>query len=250
MLTLEQLYKLGLNVDIDMFEGLNLPDGNPLDRDILINTIIEKCGLNIPIYADPRVMASAITIWSARNQYTFAHVGKIFNAVYSPIENKDYYEDETIGRSRDMTDNTTGSNTRAENLSTNNSTTVTEQKVSTHSGTDTTTDEAETSAYNASDYQDNNKNTSELQHGEVISDAGNGSTTGTGSSAKQIAGNRTDNKTIDEDETTTTTRHQHGNIGITTSNKMQLEEYEMLATYNPYSFIAGLFENELTLFVY
>ena len=113
MLTLEQLYKLGLNVDIDMFEGLNLPEGNPLDRDILINTIIEKCGLNIPIYADPRIMASAITIWSARNQYTFAHVGKIFDAVYSPIENKDYYEDETIGRSRDMTDNTTGANTRA-----------------------------------------------------------------------------------------------------------------------------------------
>lgn len=250
MLTLEQLYKLGLNVDIDMFEGLNLPEDNPLDRDILINTIIEKCGLNIPMYADPRVMSSAITIWSARNQYTFAHVGKIFNAIYSPIENKDYYEDETIGRSRDMTDNTTGSNTRAENLSTNNSTTVTEQKISTHSGTDTTTDEAETSAYNASDYQDNNKNTSELQHGEVISDAGNGSTTGTGSSAKQIAGNRTDNKTIDEDETTTATRHQHGNIGITTNNKMQIEEYEMLATYNPYSFIAGLFENELTLFVY
>ena len=250
MLTLEQLYKLGLNVDIDMFEGLNLPEENPLNRDILINTIIEKCGLNIPMYADPRVMASAITIWSARNQYTFAHVGKIFNAIYSPIENKDYYEDETIGRSRDMTDNTTGSNTRAENLSTNNSTTVTEQKISTHSGKDTTTDEAETSAYNASDYQDNNKNTSELQHGEVISDAGNGSTTGTGSSAKQIAGNRTDNKTIDEDETTTATRHQHGNIGISTNNKMQIEEYEMLATYNPYNFIAGLFENELTLFVY
>lgn len=250
MLTLEQLYNLGLNVDIDIFSGLTLPDNNPLDRDILINTIIEKCGLNIPMYADPRIMASAINIWSARNQYTFAHVGKIFNAVYSPIENKDYYEDETIGRSRDVTDNTTGSTTKAENLTTNNSTSVTEQKISTHSGTDTTTDENETSAYNASDYQDNNKTTSSLVHGEIISDSGNGSTTGTGSSAKQIAGSRTDNKTIDEDETTTTTKHQHGNIGITTNNQLQTAEYEMLAIYNPYSFIAGLFENELTLFVY
>lgn len=250
MLTLEQLYKLGLNVDIDMFEGLNLPDGNPLNRDILINTILEKCGLNIPMYADPTVMASAITIWSARNQYTFDHVGKIFNAVYSPIENKDYYETEETGRSRDMTDNTSGSTTRAENLTTNNSTSVTEQKVSTHSGTDTTTDVNETSAYNASDYQDNNKTTSDLVHGEVISDAGNGSTTGTGSSAKQIAGSMTDNKTIDEDETINVTRHQHGNIGITSNTQLQTMEYEMLATYNPYSFIAGLFENELTLFVY
>ena len=250
MLTLGQLIKLSENIDIDIFEGLTLPEGNPLNRDILINTIIEKCGLNIPMYADPHVMASAITIWSAKHQYTFDHVGKIFNAVYSPIENKDYYEDEETDRARDMTDKTEGSSTRAENLTTNNSTTVTEQKISTHSGTDTTTDEGETSAYNATDYQDNNKTTSELQHGEVISDAGNGSTTGTGSSAKQIAGSMSDDKTIDEDEKTTITRHQHGNIGVTSNNQLQAAEYEMLATYNPYNFISGLFENELTLYIY
>lgn len=250
MLTLEQLYKLGVNIDIDIFDGLTLPEGNPLNREILINTIIEKCGLNIPMYSDPYIMASAINIWSARNQYTFDHVGKIFNAVYSPIENKDYYENEEIDRARDMTDKTKGSSTRAENLSTNNSTSVKEEKISTHSGTDTTTDVGEVSAYNASDYQDNNKTTSDLVHGEVISDSGNGSTTGTGSSAKQIAGSMSDDKTIDEDEKTTTTRHQHGNIGVTSNNQLQSAEYEMLATYNPYSFIAGLFENELTLFIY
>ena len=107
MLTLGQLIKLGENIGVDIFAGVTLPENNPLDRDTLINTIIEKCGLNIPMYADPYIMASAITLWSARNQYTFEHVGKIFNAVYSPIENKDYYEDISVTRERDMTDNTT-----------------------------------------------------------------------------------------------------------------------------------------------
>ena len=59
-----------------------------------------------------------------------------------------------------------------------------------------------------------------------------------------------DDKTVDEDENTTTTSHQHGNIGVTTSNQLQTAEYEQLSKYNPYSFLAELFENELTLFVY
>lgn len=238
MLTLEQLIKLGNNIGVDIFAGVTLPEGNPLDRDTLINSIIEKCGLNIPMYADPYVMASAITLWSAKNQYTFEHVGKIYSAVYSPIENKDYYEDISITRERDMTDNTVGSLDRTENVD------ATVDKTTTHSGTDTTTDEMETSAYNASDYQDKDKTTSTLVHGEAIRDAGS-----TGSD-KTIDADSTTDKTIDEDETTTTTSHQHGNIGVSTFFDLQSGEYRLIADYNPYNFISGLFENELTLFVY
>lgn len=238
MLTLEQLIKLGNNIGVDIFAGVTLPEDNPLDRETLINTIIEKCGLNIPMYADPYVMASAVTLWSARNQYTFEHVGKIYSAVYSPIENKDYYEDISVTRERDMTDNTVGSLDRTENVD------ATVDKTTTHSGTDTTTDEMETSAYNASDYQDKDKTTSTLVHGEAIRDAGS-----TGSD-KTIDADSTTDKTIDEDETTTTTSHQHGNIGVSTFFDLETGEYRLLSSYNPYSFIAGLFENELTLFVY
>ena len=238
MLTLELLIKLGNNIGVDIFAGVTLPEGNPLDRDTLINTIIEKCGLNIPMYADPYVMASAITLWSARNQYTFEHVGKIYSAVYSPIENKDYYEDTGVTRERDMTDNTTGSLDRTEKVD------ATVDKTTTHSGTDTTTDEMDTSAYNASDYQDKDKTTSTLVHGEAIRDAGS-----TGSD-KTIDADSTTDKTIDEDETTTTTSHQHGNIGVTSFFDIQRGEYQLLKDYNPYTFLSDLFENELTLFVY
>lgn len=238
MLTLEQLIKLGENVGVDIFDGIRIPVLNPIEKDVLINAIIEKCGLNIPMYADPYVMRSAITVWSAKHQYTFEHVGKIMSAKYSPIENKDYYEDTSVTRERDMTDNTTGSIDRTENVN------ATVDKTTTHSGTDTTTDEMDTSAYNASDYQDKDKTTSTLIHGEAIRDAGS-----TGSE-KTIDGETTADKTIDENETTTTTTHQHGNIGVTSNNQLQTAEYEMLSAYNPYNFLAGLFENELTLYIY
>ena len=242
MLTLAQLYDLGNNVNKDIFEGITLPVDSPLDRDTLVNTIIEKCGLNYPIYADVNVMASAISVWSARSQYTFRHIGKIYDAEYSPIENKNYFTEENITRNRDLADDTTGSNTKNETLNS----TITEQKISTHSGTDTNTQEDTTSAYNATTYQPEDKSVTTLAHGEVISDSGNG-TTGT---TKATMGTATNKKTIDEDENTKVLTHEHGNIGISTNNKLQLEEYEQMAAYNPYSFLAGLFENELTLFVY
>ena len=59
MLTLVQLYNLGLVEQIDIFSGLSLPSGSPFDRTLIINSIIEKCGLNFPLYADPTVMKSA-----------------------------------------------------------------------------------------------------------------------------------------------------------------------------------------------
>ena len=182
------------------------------------------------MYADPFVMSSAITLWSARNQYTFNHVAKILTADYSPIENTDRIEDVTVSRSRDMTDNTDTTGSKSEGLETGST--------ETNSGTDTT--ENKTSAENASDYQPDDQTT--LTHGHVVSTTG--ASTKTGSSTVNT------DKTIDEDETTTTTSRMHGNIGTVTNNRMQLEEYSMLRDYNPYTFLAGLFEEQLTLFVY
>lgn len=250
MLTLGQLIDLGNNINIDIFEGLTLPEESPLDRETLINAIIMRCGLNIPMYSDPYVYRSAINVWSAKNQYTFKHVGKIFIAEYSPIENKDYYTDHSTSRSRDMTDNTTGSNSKAENTSSNNNSTVTEQKISTHSGTDTTTDTAETSAYNETTYQDKDKDVTTLQHGEQIADSGNGSTNASQQIAKSITGSLTNDKTIDEDETITETAHEHGNIGVSTFFDLETGEYNLLKDFRPYDFLAEIFENEMTLAIY
>ena len=238
MITLVQLYDLGKNINIDIFEGITLPENSPLDREILINSIIEHCGLNIPVYADPRVFYNAVALWSSKNQYTFKHVGKIYEADYSPIENKYYVEEVETDRDRDMTDNTTGSKT--ENTDTENNI----DRTVTNSGSDVITDEQTTSALNSSTYQPNDKNVNTSEYGKVTTD----NTDNTATIGKEVSS--TNDKTIDETENTKTSTFGHGNVGITSNNALQIEDYEMIGKYNPYTFLAGLFENDLTLFIY
>lgn len=278
MITLAQLYDLGLAENIDIFSGLQLPSGSPMSRDTMINAIIERCGLNIPLYADVPVMASAINVWSAKHQYTFKHIAKIYEASYSPIENTDRYEDITVTHDRNLTDNKSDKTSDKDITRTNknetvnsnesgtlsNSTTISDSKTVTHSGTDTTTEEVTTSAYNANTYQADTKTTTGLLHGEQIQDYGSGSTTTTGSDSKSSGksldyndlstGDRQINKTADqkikENENTRTINHTHGNIGVMDNATMQEKEYALLNGFNPYTFISELFENELTVFVY
>ena len=246
MLTLTQLSDLAQNINIDLFEGLQLPEGSPLDRDTVINSILMQCGLNIPLYADPYIMKSAITVWSAKNQYTFEHVAKIYTASYSPIENYDRYEDMSTIRDHLLDDDTLSTSSKNENMFGNN--TVTNDLTQQHSGKDSTVDENTTSAYNASTYQPENKSTSDLTHGEKITDTG---TVGTSISQSRSTSNTNNTaKDVTENEKTTQNNHIRGNIGVTTADAMQKEEYEFLEKYNPYDFIAGLFENSLTLFIY
>lgn len=234
MLTLTQLYDLGINAGINIFDGLRLPTSSPMDRDTLINTIMMRCGLNYPNFADPLVMQSAITIWSSKNQYTFDHVAKIYEASYSPIENYDRYEDMNTNRGHSVTDNTSNTGTKTD--------VVNSTRTTTHSGTDTTTDENTVSAYDASTYQPETKTTSSLLHGESVSDGGN--------SSKTTTNNLTTQKGINETENTKQNNHIRGNIGVMTATSMESEEYEFVKQYNPYEFISGLFENDLTLYIY
>lgn len=250
MIDLAQLYDLGTNANIDIFEGLTLPEDSPLDLETLKNTIMERCGLNIPMYANPKVMQSAVTVWSAKNQYTFKHIAKIYTAEYSPIENYDRIEDSEDNRTHDSEENITGSLSKGENSTSSANSTITENKTSAHSGSDTTSDTRETSAYNATTYQADNQGSSILTHGETITDTGGGTNNTTGSANKTTTGTNSNKRTLEENEKNTHNSHVHGNIGVTTNTKMQTEEYEMIEKYNPYNFIAELFENQLTLFVY
>lgn len=246
MLTLTQLSKLAANENIDMWAGLQLPADSPMDRDVLINSILEHCGLNIPVYSDPFVMSNAIALWSAKNQYTFEHVGKIYEASYSPIENYDRYEDMSTDHNRNLKDDTSSSSKKTEKLDTE--TNANENHNTFHSGTDHTEDESKTSAYDSSTYQPENLNTSDIIHGENIHETSEA--TNKGASNKGTDTSSKVNKGVNETEKTTQKNHIRGNIGVTTAMAMEREEMDYIANYNPYTFLSGLFENELTLFVY
>lgn len=278
MLTLQQLYELGKANGIDIYSGISLPTNSPLDRSVLINTIIMRCGLNIPMYADPAVMAAAISVWSAKNQYTFEHVAKIYEASYSPIENYDRYEDISTTTDRKVKDDTTGIGTKKETIN-NNSTVTTDSDTTdthttshtgsdtnavTHTGYDTTDVETTTSAYDASTYEPDSKTSTTYTPGATdtttftpgSTDTVTGGTTedttvtNNGTSSRNTTSNSTTNKDVAESEKVKHTGHLRGNIGVTTATQMETEEYEFIKNYNPYDFISGLFENDLTLYVF
>ena len=250
MITLMQLYNYAKSENIDLFEGFSLPSDTVMSRDIVINTILERCGMNTPIYADPSVFKSAVTIWSAKNQYTFEHVNKIYIADYSPIENTDRYETITVDHTRDMSDNTKGDSTRNESVNGTKHETTKDNKSITNSGTDTTVEEDTTSAYNSGSYQNADRIKTDLTHGAKTTESDTITDDSTANSKKNIVGNQNTDKTVNESEKTTTTTHTHGNIGVTSNTTLIEEDYSLMANYNPYNFISGLFENELTICIY
>lgn len=225
MLTLSQLYKLGQNINIDIFEGISIPENCPINRTVLIDNIMQLDGMNIPLYADPIVMQSAVTLWSARHQYTFTHIGKVLDASYSPIEDNDHRVNET--KTRNVNDGTTR----------NSSMNATTGKSTTNTGTDTTTETSDTSAFNASDYQPTDKVVTELEHGLTKREDGSAETSNEESRLRSM--NSTDTRTKTESGTS---KYSH--------QELLNQEFELLGKFNPYTFIAGMFENELTLTVY
>ena len=264
MINLQQLYNVGIADRIDIFEGLVIPsECTHLNADVLRSACFERCGLNIPIYPDPDTMRAAITLWAKKNSYTFIHVDKIIAANYSPIEN--VFEDTETERKFDgTTDRKDDSTVELENASekhitdtlTNDITSLAHGKKVTESGSDDNNTTNSISAYDSAGFQNDNKSENKITYGHTATDSGTDTTTRNYVKKEDITnggGNTTTTdasgkETKDDLEKIKTSRH--GNIGITSTNKLQIEEYKMLMEYNPYDFLAELFEHELTLYIY
>lgn len=280
MINLQQLDQLAQAANIDLWEGITVPaECVKLNPDIIKSVCFERCGLNIPIYPDPDTFRAAVTLWARKNQYTFTHVDKIMAAEYSPIEN--VFEDKETTRKFDGTTDTSGhtdgstsggqGGTTGETL-TNDITTMVHGKKTelahgkktTESGNDQNDTTNTISAYDSNTYQPDNKSENKITYGHTSTDSGTDTSTDSGTDtttrnySKTGSRNLTSTGTNEQDTTgqeikddlEKITESRHGNIGITSANKLQIEEYNMLAAFNPYNFIATLFENELTLYIY
>ncbi len=159
-------------------------------------------------------------------------------------------------------------------------TTLEHGKTTTESGTDHNDTTNTKSAYDVNTYSPDNKSENEIRYGHTSTeggadtsrDGGSDITTAGGSDTSTEGGTDTtqhnytrtgteDTDTVGKTKTDSTgkelkddlekiTESRHGNVGIISNNKLQIEEYNMLAQFNPYNFLAGLFENELTLYIY
>jgi len=264
MINLQQLDQLATAAGVDMWAGLTVPAAcEKLDADILKSACFERCGLNVPIYPDPDTFRAAVTLWAKKNQYTFLHIDKIMSSEYSPIEN--VFEDKETSRKFDgktnTTNNTTGETSGTKDTLTgdvlsNDRTTVQHGKTTTEGGEDHNDTTNTTSAYDVNTYSPDNKSENEIRYGHTSTEGGTDTTTRaytrTGTEDTDTTGKTKTDSTGKEikDDTEKIIEKRHGNIGITSANKLQIEEYNMLAEFNPYNFLAELFEHDLTLCIY
>lgn len=119
------------DTDSYIFKNMVLPVG--IDKDLLVDTILLKCGQFEVLYSDAEFMQSAVNVWSRKWYRTFEKWLKALEIEYNPLDNYDRHEEYTDKRS----ENSSGSYTN-------------------ESDSDGT-NENQRSAYDSSTYQPNEK---------------------------------------------------------------------------------------------
>lgn len=189
--------------DNDLFKNLRLPDG--VDKTTFINTLLLDYGMLGVIYPNFEFMRdTAIPAWCDKWDESLRQTWNALHADYNPIENYDRQEHWTD--SPDITRSESG----------NNESNIT--------GSENSNAYGDVSAYNASDYQAQDRTRSDS------SNASNGKNTYTNS-------NR-------ETGVTTHDGRIHGNIGVT-SNQNMIEQELKLRKQSFYGYAATLFMQDL-----
>lgn len=93
---------LGLyNEDNTIFETMQVPSSDHLDKDTLIHNILMDCAELEALYTDPDFMKFAITEWSKARLHVWQALANTMDYEYNPIWNKDVHDEEYIKNTRD-----------------------------------------------------------------------------------------------------------------------------------------------------
>ena len=253
---------------IDLFEGCTVPP--PIDINKVKSEIVKRCGLLSPVYSEPLVFKELCKLWFDNNQYNFDHLVKIINANYSPIENvyeSDHWSEKNTGKDTSQDSGTTTdtlSGTDTDTLSGTDTDTLSGSDSVQGSGNDTLTHGATTthqvSAFNSAGYQPDSQ---DATTGDDVTKYGKKDTTTYGK-IDTVSYGKVDTVNYGKVDTVahgkknefthghniTYDRLRHGNIGVTTNNKLETEEIEWLERFNPYDWIAAKFERENFVMIY
>ncbi len=153
-LTLIGMNKFMLNLNMDLFSELTLPEG--LNKQTLIDTILLTGGEFEVLYSDPVALQSFIGIWSRKQQPTFERWVKALSIDYAPLENYDrneYWTDHNEGTGSSESDgssNTTTADTSELQKSAYDQSTYSPYEKTINGGTvgNTTSDDTSTSMSN------------------------------------------------------------------------------------------------------
>ena len=220
-----------LEADEDLFSNMVLPEG--VDRDLVIDTILEKYGMQALVRPDPSYMKKHIGVWSRRKLWTWTKLYDTLNLEYNPIDNTDKYEDYTDKRTTERT-------TSGETASTSGGTDSRTENETT-SGTRNETAEHDVSAENASYYQPDSRDVTRGSNEDSRENTARGTTS--------LNSSGTNSETENYSDTFTHTLHTHGNIGVTTTQQMIEAERESVR-YNLVEEIASDYQAAFCLDIY
>lgn len=278
----------------DLFDACPVPE--QCDKNILIDVIMEKSGMQYPMHQIPDMFKRNITNWFTRRQPAFSRMFRALDEEYSPIENYDRHEEwedspditrTMSGGHKNINDKTGGFTEKTtkdgflnETFNKAGSEQTDEAWLGGHKNIydtdEMSTNENKVSAYNSNAYEPESQQTGDRNStgSDTFSYEGeqkNTTLTYVDRSDQKITAfnNYSDIKEIShpngsekeedvftyqnesshEQGTTTHRGRVHGNIGVTTSQKM-IEEELNLRRYDLYNVIAELFENEFLSQVY
>ncbi len=244
----------------DMFDDCSVPAG--LDMQRIRGAIVMRCGLLTPLFSEPETQRNATQQFFFENQWNFQHVINIMNAEYSPIENVAEWRNESTKNSGTdtLTINKTGqerhSGTDSRVIDEDGTNNIQESGSTATQANGNTTTTREISAENASTYQPDNQEIVNHGEGETVthgkhtegSDSRDSTDDFTHGHVVDTSGK--DTHVNDKDSKTDYEVYRHGNVGVTTNQQMINEELDLLNRFNPYRFIADLYEKELILGIY
>lgn len=195
----------------EVFKDIDINE--KLDKDTLINSIMDVCGMNEPIYPEIEILQIKVQYFFKKHKEQFDKLVYLYSLKYeedyNPIWNKDGAKThiETTVRSKDNTVDDTHSN----------------------SINDSGEDVNQVSAFDNAGFSNDSKTSNRNNRNE------NGNNTTRGNEKENIK------LTIEDIE--------KGNIGVTTTADMLNQEIELQSSFNIYELIARMFFDEFCLHV-
>lgn len=220
-----RLSLIGLyNYDGSLFDSLVLPE--EIDKTTFINNLLLRYGELGVLYTNLNFMKFAIGNWGQKYFNSFVRINKALTEEYNPIHNFDRFEDMTDS------DSTEHKSTDSKNSTINATNTIEGNNELEESS------ENKVSAYNSETYQPDNSNST------------NSSQKNRSSSTSEQGQTDTANRTEEEKHTSTHTGHLYGNIGVTKSQDMVLDEINLRSNNNIYDIMSEIFKAEFLIMIY
>ena len=237
--------------DNSLFDGLHVPTG--VDHETVVDNILLECAELETIYPALPFLKVAIDKWSTKELPVWEKLYETTQFDYDPIYNKDAYYTETETETRDLhgtsSQTATSQSTETRNLNNTKTTNLTDQLTNDLEASKTDTNKV--SAYDASTFQNREQTESSS------TDTGTATTTHQGSETIRDTGTDTNNTSGSGNASSSDTgtiershsRREYGNIGVTTTQRMILEERD-IDKFNIYDYIVEQFKMRFCILVY